>query len=210
MAKARARHAAAKKADKGGNGKPALPGLEDYRHPEATRKNNPPAALASAGKVPAIPKVTYEYNPHLPPVLRFDETGQTDRLPELLAAAKKRALTADELATERRDQRVEVQLRTSTGETRDVETAATLIHRDGTPSDALRDRVNTAVQLYKDGRVPVLLMTAYGSVGKACGAMSWSPILRIRRLYDRCWNGKCGSVCARCNRDVCRMTTRRL
>jgi len=78
--------------------KPTLPGLEDYRHPEATRKNNPPAALAAAGMVPAIPKAKYEYNPHLPPVLRFDETGKSDRLPELLAQAKRRALTEDELA----------------------------------------------------------------------------------------------------------------
>ena len=43
------------------------------------------------------------------------------------------SLTANELVTGGRDQRVEVQLRTRTGETRDVETAATFIHRDGRP-----------------------------------------------------------------------------
>jgi vancomycin permeability regulator SanA len=33
------------------------------------------------------------------------------------------------------------------------------IHADGTPSDALRDRVNTAIELYKSHRVRALLMT---------------------------------------------------
>jgi len=33
------------------------------------------------------------------------------------------------------------------------------IHPDGTPTDALQDRVNTAVRLYKDQRVRALLMT---------------------------------------------------
>ena len=38
----------------------------------------------------------FEYNPHLPPVLRFDETGQTDKLPELLEKALWGPLTEDE------------------------------------------------------------------------------------------------------------------
>ena len=70
--------------------------VKDYRHDSATRKNNPPAGLAAQGTVSEVPKQEYDYNPHLPPVLRFDETGQADALPELLREAQKRVLTADE------------------------------------------------------------------------------------------------------------------
>ena len=42
------------------------------------------------------PRQRYHYDPHLPPVLRFDETGEDDRLPELLAEAQYRPLTEDE------------------------------------------------------------------------------------------------------------------
>ena len=69
--------------------------ISDYRH-DATRKNNPPAALASQGRVREIPKQRYHYDPHLPPALRFDETGESDRLPELLQEATRRKLTAEE------------------------------------------------------------------------------------------------------------------
>ncbi len=69
--------------------------MSDYRH-AATRKNNPPAKIAAEGVVPAIPKAQYAYNPHLPPVLRFDTTGESDQLPELLQAAQKRPLTLEE------------------------------------------------------------------------------------------------------------------
>lgn len=87
----------------------AAPGtVEDYRFRSAKRKNNPPAAIASAAPVPVIPKARYDYNPHLPPVLRFDQTGGADvletrlsataeaRATELLDAAQKRPLTAAE------------------------------------------------------------------------------------------------------------------
>lgn len=86
------------------------PPVGDYRH-DAKRKNNPPAKLAAEGVVPAIPKAQYAYNPHLPPVLRFDQTGQADlletrlsgtakaRAEELLTAAQQRTLTPTE-ATE--------------------------------------------------------------------------------------------------------------
>lgn len=37
------------------------------------------------------------YNPHLPPILRFDDSGKADRYPELLEIARRRALTGDEL-----------------------------------------------------------------------------------------------------------------
>ncbi|MCS6997569.1 MAG: hypothetical protein NZ533_11615 [Casimicrobiaceae bacterium] len=66
-----------------------------YRH-TAKRKNNPPAGLAAQGKVHEAPELQFAYNPHLPPVLRFDPTGQADQLPELLQEATKRPLTRDE------------------------------------------------------------------------------------------------------------------
>ena len=72
--------------------------IADYRY-DATRKNNPPAALASQGRVREIPRQRYYYDPHLPPVLRFDDTGESDRLPELLEKSTHRKLTADEAAT---------------------------------------------------------------------------------------------------------------
>lgn len=69
--------------------------VNDYRHGQK-RKNIPPAGLAAQGKVQEAPKTRYFYDPHLPPVLRFDESGAADRLPELLEAAKKRPLTEEE------------------------------------------------------------------------------------------------------------------
>jgi len=72
--------------------------IADYRH-DAKRKNNPPAGLAAQGVMEGPPKVEYAYNPHLPPCLRFDDSGTTDKLPELLATAKKRALSDEEART---------------------------------------------------------------------------------------------------------------
>ncbi len=69
--------------------------VADYRY-DAPRKNNPTAGLAAQGRVRETPKIPYGYDPHLPPVLRFDPTGASDALPELLAAATHRPLTADE------------------------------------------------------------------------------------------------------------------
>src|ERR1035437_6339531 len=63
----------------------ALKNVSDYRFPEATRKNNPPAKIAAEGYVPLIPKAEYLYSPRRPPELRFDPTGTADWLPELLA-----------------------------------------------------------------------------------------------------------------------------
>lgn len=74
---------------------PVVP-IGDIRHPAAKRKNNPPAKIAAEGTVPVIAKAEYAYNPHLPPVLRFDPRGGPDALPSLLAEAGKRPLTADE------------------------------------------------------------------------------------------------------------------
>ena len=70
--------------------------VQDYRHDAASRRNNPPAGLASQGIVGDVSQQEYAYNPHLPPVLRFDSTGQADALPELLQEAQRRVLTADE------------------------------------------------------------------------------------------------------------------
>ena len=72
------------------------PDIQDYRHDDATRRNNPPAAIASQGRLRETPKQEYAYNPHLPPVLRFDETGETDSIPELLEKARN-GLSDDEI-----------------------------------------------------------------------------------------------------------------
>ena len=73
-----------------------LNAVTDYRFPEATRKNNPPAKIAAEGYVPLIPKAEYLYSPRRPPELRFDPTGRADELPELLAKATKQKLTEAE------------------------------------------------------------------------------------------------------------------
>ena len=73
-----------------------LDAVTDYRFPEATRKNNPPAKIAAEGHVPLVPKAEYAYSPRRPPELRFDPTGRADELPALLAIARQRKLTEDE------------------------------------------------------------------------------------------------------------------
>ena len=73
--------------------------VQDYRHDTATRKNNPPAGIAAQGQIKETPKQEYAYNPHLPPNLRSDPNGDTDKLPELLQIAQQRALTAEEAKT---------------------------------------------------------------------------------------------------------------
>jgi adenine-specific DNA-methyltransferase len=70
--------------------------VTDYRHEEARRLNIPPAGLAAQGKIRETAKIQYAYNPHLPPILRFDRTGKTDGLPELLETARSRPLTLEE------------------------------------------------------------------------------------------------------------------
>lgn len=63
----------------------------------AKRKNIPPAGLEAQGVVQEAPKIRYEYNPHLPPILRSaTDAAGADRLPELLAIARQRALSAEE------------------------------------------------------------------------------------------------------------------
>ncbi len=70
--------------------------ISDYRFNEK-RKYITPAGLAAQGVNEPEPKQRFFYDPHLPPVLRFDETGGPDKLPELLAKAKKQALSDDDL-----------------------------------------------------------------------------------------------------------------
>ena len=63
----------------------------------AKRKNIPPAGLEAQGVVREAPRLRYEFNPHLPPELRSSpDAAAADRLPELLAEARQRALSADE------------------------------------------------------------------------------------------------------------------
>ena len=48
--------------------------VADYRY-DNTRKNIPPAKIASEGHVPSAAKITYNYSPRLRPVLRSDGGG---------------------------------------------------------------------------------------------------------------------------------------
>lgn len=68
----------------------------DLRYPGASRKNIPPVGLEARGKLVREKQLSYQYNPHLPPVLRFDADGKTDALPELLEEAGRRPLTPEE------------------------------------------------------------------------------------------------------------------
>ncbi len=73
--------------------------VASYKHP-AKRKNLPPAGLEAQGVLSDSPRLRHEYNPHLPPVLRSaPNAAEVDALPELLATARKRALTEDEAST---------------------------------------------------------------------------------------------------------------
>jgi adenine-specific DNA-methyltransferase len=75
---------------------PASVKTTDYRHMGEKRTNIPPAKIAAEGKVPAVPKARYYYNPHLPPVLRFDSSGEADKVKDLVVEAGRRMLTAAE------------------------------------------------------------------------------------------------------------------
>ena len=66
----------------------------------AKRKNIPPAGLEAQGKIQEAPRLRFEYNPHLPPVLRSaTEAAEADQLPELLRTARKRQLNDTEART---------------------------------------------------------------------------------------------------------------
>lgn len=71
-----------------------------YQFADATRKNIPPAGLASKSTVQETAPHRLSYDPHLSPVLRFDSTGETDDLmlhiKDILEKAKTHALTPEE------------------------------------------------------------------------------------------------------------------
>lgn len=70
--------------------------ISSIKYP-AKRKNIPPAGLEAQGRIQEAPRVRYEYNPHLPPQLHSaTDANAADKLPELLAVARQRALSADE------------------------------------------------------------------------------------------------------------------
>lgn len=71
--------------------------ISDYRFDDSKRKNIPPAGLAAQGLMEAAPKQRFYYDPHLPPVLRSDELGDADKLPELLEKARKQILNEEEI-----------------------------------------------------------------------------------------------------------------
>ncbi len=73
---------------------PAAP-VTEHRYTAATRKNLP-AAGDALGHVEDADKITYAYDPHRVPVLRFNEAIQRQRA--LLDEAKRRPLTANEAA----------------------------------------------------------------------------------------------------------------
>jgi adenine-specific DNA-methyltransferase len=78
---------------------PATTEIEDYKYPNDTRKNIPLSGMPAKHKVKEQPKHRYEYNPHLPPVLRFDTSpaaANSDRLPELIETARQRSLSPEE------------------------------------------------------------------------------------------------------------------
>ncbi len=67
-----------------------------YKYP-SKRKNIPPAGLEAHGLLEEAQRIRYEYNPHLPPVLRSShEAAKTDKLPELIQKAMQRPLSPDE------------------------------------------------------------------------------------------------------------------
>ena len=74
-----------------------LPPTADYRH-TAKRTNIPSATMESEGVIPKTKRVKYAYSPHLDPVLRFDPTGNSDKVKELMEkVARKESLTAVEI-----------------------------------------------------------------------------------------------------------------
>ena len=53
-------------------------------HTAATRKNIPPAKIASEGEIPKAKKAKYGYSAHLSPELQFDTSGKSDRVQEIV------------------------------------------------------------------------------------------------------------------------------
>jgi adenine-specific DNA-methyltransferase len=70
--------------------------VTDYRYPTEHRKDIPPAGVGIQGKIQEEAKIRYEYDPHRPPVLRFNE--DINRHKALLEKATKSSLTHEEAA----------------------------------------------------------------------------------------------------------------
>ena len=70
--------------------------VTDYRYPTEQRKDIPPAGIGIQGKIQEEAKIRYEYDPHRPPVLRFNE--DINRHKALLEKATKSSLTQEEAA----------------------------------------------------------------------------------------------------------------
>lgn len=72
----------------------------DFRHEGQTRTNIPTAKTAGEGLIPKAPRTRYSFDPHLPPLLRFDETGRadtiSDRILDLIEKAGTEHLTKGE------------------------------------------------------------------------------------------------------------------
>ncbi|MDP3096516.1 MAG: DNA methyltransferase, partial [Syntrophales bacterium] len=82
-----------RKADTGQAGENVV----DYRHKNVTRLNIPPAGLEARGEIAREKRIKWAYNPHLAPALRFDGTGKSDDIAELIDAAGKRKLEPEEM-----------------------------------------------------------------------------------------------------------------
>src|ERR1700733_13738237 len=85
-----------KQIPKTGKSHTASSNVSSIQYP-AKRKNIPPAGIEAHGVLKDAPKIHYQYNPHLPPILRSSNSAAAaDQLPELLAIARQRALSSDE------------------------------------------------------------------------------------------------------------------
>ena len=79
-----AKKSAKKSASQSGDGTEDI--ALDYRHHHARRSNNPTGGNAAEGKVEPTEKKIYAYDPHRPPMLRYDETGRSDAMADRMAA----------------------------------------------------------------------------------------------------------------------------
>ena len=76
--------------------------VASIRYP-ATRKNIPPGGLEAQGFVKEEATACHRHDPHLPPVLRSPpDPAATDGLQELLATARRRALSGEEAGCPRK------------------------------------------------------------------------------------------------------------
>ena len=69
--------------------------VEAYRH-EDSRKNLPPAKIASEGKISQTPKQQYAYSPRFDPKLRFDASNRSDVIFDIIAKSEKQTLNENE------------------------------------------------------------------------------------------------------------------